>query len=245
MGVTYPEIIKLLKEEFEVKKTSKYSFCKATGINPTSVERYLYGISEPNQASLQKLADYFGVTVAYLRGEDVVPKALLADGADIFNRVLWPESTNIYLKHLWLLAHEFLLVLDDSEGYGNNPLLIRPTYLKALNVLEWNDDFYSNLDKSSGVYIKLKEHVESVFDSIKSGFNISFTENPDMKYYFQVFAQGVIDKYLAMLETIELEVIRGFSVLYKGSFTREETEIFKRRSQEEKMSKHGRDKKIA
>lgn len=69
MGTTFPRIIQLLKEEFEVKKTSKYAFCKKTGINPTSVERYLCGISEPNQVSLQKLADYFGVPVAYLRGE--------------------------------------------------------------------------------------------------------------------------------------------------------------------------------
>jgi hypothetical protein len=182
--------------------------------------------------------------VAYLRGEDVIPKALLADGADIFNRVLWPESTNIYLKYLWLLTHEFLLALDDSEGYGGNPLLIRPTYLKALNVLEWNDDFYSNVDTSSEVYVKLKGYVESVFESIKSDFNISFTENSDMKCYFQIFAQGVINKYLAILETRELEDIRGFSILYKGSFTREEVEIFERRSQEVKTPKSKRGKKI-
>jgi transcriptional regulator with XRE-family HTH domain len=70
VGKTYPKVIELMREEFEVKKTTKYSFCKATGINPTSVERYLCGISEPNQASLEKLADYFGVSVAYLRGEE-------------------------------------------------------------------------------------------------------------------------------------------------------------------------------
>ncbi len=77
MGATYPRIIELLKEEFEVKATSKYTFCKKTGINPTSVERYLCGISEPNQASLKKLADYFEVSVAYLRGELPVPAMLV------------------------------------------------------------------------------------------------------------------------------------------------------------------------
>ncbi len=68
MGKTYPRVIELLKNEFEVKKTTKYAFCKATGINPTSVERYLCGISEPNQSSLEKLSDYFGESVEWLRG---------------------------------------------------------------------------------------------------------------------------------------------------------------------------------
>lgn len=68
MGKTYPRVTELLKKEFEEKGVSKYAFCKRTGINPTSVERYLCGISEPNQGSLEKLSDYFKVSVAWLRG---------------------------------------------------------------------------------------------------------------------------------------------------------------------------------
>ena len=68
MGKTYPRVTELLKREFEEKKVSKYAFCKQTGINPTSVERYLCGISEPNQSSLEKLANYFKVSVHWLRG---------------------------------------------------------------------------------------------------------------------------------------------------------------------------------
>lgn len=68
MGKTYPRVTELLKKEFEEKGVTKYAFCKQTGINPTSVERYLCGISEPNQASLEKLADYFKVSVSWLRG---------------------------------------------------------------------------------------------------------------------------------------------------------------------------------
>jgi transcriptional regulator with XRE-family HTH domain len=70
MGSTYCRVVELLKREFGDKKVTKYAFCKKTGINPTSLERYLYGISEPTQISLQKLSDYFGVSVAWLRGED-------------------------------------------------------------------------------------------------------------------------------------------------------------------------------
>lgn len=69
MGKTFQRVVELLKKEFEEKKVSKYAFCKKTGINPTSVDRYLHGISEPNQSSLEKLSEYFGVPVWWLRGE--------------------------------------------------------------------------------------------------------------------------------------------------------------------------------
>lgn len=66
---TPTKVVELLKREFEEKRVSKYAFCKKTGINPTSVERYLYGITEPTKTSLEKLAEYFGMSVSYLRGE--------------------------------------------------------------------------------------------------------------------------------------------------------------------------------
>ncbi|GFO62018.1 hypothetical protein GMLC_41740 [Geomonas limicola] len=70
MGKTYPRVVELLRREFEDKGVTKYLFCKKTGINPTSVERYLHGISEPSQVSLEKLATYFETSVAWLRGDD-------------------------------------------------------------------------------------------------------------------------------------------------------------------------------
>jgi len=70
MRETYPRVVGLLKREFEEKKVTKYAFCKKTGINPTSVDRYLCGISEPTYASLQKLSEYFKVSIPWLRGED-------------------------------------------------------------------------------------------------------------------------------------------------------------------------------
>ena len=69
MGKTYQRVTELLEKEFEEKGVTKYAFCKQTGVNPTSVERYLCGISEPNQASLERLANYFKTSVAWLRGE--------------------------------------------------------------------------------------------------------------------------------------------------------------------------------
>ncbi|MBW4054351.1 MAG: helix-turn-helix transcriptional regulator [Proteobacteria bacterium] len=68
MATTPKRVIELLKKEIPAN-ISLNQFCKKTGINPNSVDKYLAGVTEPTQASLQKLADYFNVTVPWLRGE--------------------------------------------------------------------------------------------------------------------------------------------------------------------------------
>ncbi|NTU99085.1 helix-turn-helix transcriptional regulator [Candidatus Falkowbacteria bacterium] len=68
MKKTPQRVIDLLTEEVPAK-ISGYKFSLKTGINALSLERYKAGVTEPNQASMKALADYFGVTVAYLRGE--------------------------------------------------------------------------------------------------------------------------------------------------------------------------------
>jgi len=68
MAETPQRVIELLKAEIP-EKISLNQFCKKTGINPNSVDKYLAGMTEPTQASLLKLADYFKTSAAYLRGE--------------------------------------------------------------------------------------------------------------------------------------------------------------------------------
>ncbi len=113
MGKTYPRVTELLKKEFEEKGVTKYAFCKETGINPTSVERYLCGISEPNQSSLERLAGYFKVSVSWLRGESAtenmvreMDKIIEIDRAfsvkDYRNSVKWKELRTQYNMELVL-----------------------------------------------------------------------------------------------------------------------------------------------
>lgn len=66
-GVTPERVVKLLREE--VAKTSQAATARATGLTLRGVQNYLKGIGEPTTATLQKLADYFEVSVAWLRGE--------------------------------------------------------------------------------------------------------------------------------------------------------------------------------
>lgn len=68
MARTYQRVIDLLNEEVPAK-ISRNAFCKITGINVNSFDRYKAGISEPTTATLEKLAKYFNCSVAELRGE--------------------------------------------------------------------------------------------------------------------------------------------------------------------------------
>ena len=67
-GTTPYRVVELLKEA--VEKTSQSQVAQASGLTRLTVQRYLRGVGEPSGETLQKLADFFGVSVANLRGED-------------------------------------------------------------------------------------------------------------------------------------------------------------------------------
>lgn len=64
-GKTPQRVVNLLQEE--VEKTSQAATARATGLTLKGVQNYLKGIGEPTTATLQKLADYFHVSIEYLR----------------------------------------------------------------------------------------------------------------------------------------------------------------------------------
>ncbi|MFA6497885.1 MAG: helix-turn-helix domain-containing protein [Desulfurivibrionaceae bacterium] len=66
-GITPPRVVELLKKE--VSEKSILAVSNATGLGLAAIGRYLKGVGEPTTASLQKLADYFKVSVPWLRGE--------------------------------------------------------------------------------------------------------------------------------------------------------------------------------
>jgi len=66
-GKTPDKVVELLKEA--VDKTSQLAMSKNLGVGVASINRYINGIGEPTQETLEKLANYFNVTVSYLRGE--------------------------------------------------------------------------------------------------------------------------------------------------------------------------------
>lgn len=66
-GKTPERVVALLRAE--VAKKSQAAVANAIGLTRLTVQRYLKGIGEPSQATLEKIADYFGESVFHLRGE--------------------------------------------------------------------------------------------------------------------------------------------------------------------------------
>lgn len=71
-GRTPERLVELLNKA--VKEISQSAVARETGITQSAVHRYMKGIGEPSQATLEKLADYFGVTPEWLRGADAAVK---------------------------------------------------------------------------------------------------------------------------------------------------------------------------
>ena len=67
-GKTPERVAQLMKEAVDM--SSQSAVARETGITQSAVHRYMKGIGEPSQATLEKLAAYFGVSVPWLRGEE-------------------------------------------------------------------------------------------------------------------------------------------------------------------------------
>lgn len=65
---TYQRVVDLLNEHIPAE-ISRNEFCKITGINRNSIDRYRVGLGSPIHETLEKMADYFGVTVEWLQGK--------------------------------------------------------------------------------------------------------------------------------------------------------------------------------
>ena len=98
----------------KLKETSLNAISKATGVGISALHRYQKGIGEPTTATLKKLADCFGTSVAWLRGED-----------NFTNKPIWmtKDESNEFLKELPEVANGEGVIL--IPFYGNiSPLTL-------------------------------------------------------------------------------------------------------------------------
>lgn len=116
-GKTPERVVALLQEE--VAKSSQAATSRATGLTLQTVQRYIKGIGEPSQATLEKLAVYFKKPVWWLRGGNT--------GALSSTNSLMPEnnmqeaaaSFQFFLDTLALTAENKLSKEDLQESYDN------------------------------------------------------------------------------------------------------------------------------
>lgn len=64
------------------KPISANELSKRTGVPQSTITRILNSdVKDPRQKQLQKLADFFGVSSSYLRGDEPAPKSRASEGA--------------------------------------------------------------------------------------------------------------------------------------------------------------------
>lgn len=127
-GETPERIVTLLREA--VKASSQSAVARDTGLRLYSVQRYLKGVGEPTTDTMEKLANYFKVSVAWLRGEE---EKFQLD-RDLFDRLL-PEAIsgiwdNLREKHPNSTKDDFLVSIK------NSPEAVEAIYFEIKKLLE-------------------------------------------------------------------------------------------------------------
>lgn len=114
----------VFKKLMERRGVTPYKVAQETGVAQSTLSQWKVGRSEPKQATLQKLADYFGVSVKYLMtGEDEPQYYIDPETAEIAQemydrpelKVLMDASRKLsaddikavqaMVEHLWKVQH--------------------------------------------------------------------------------------------------------------------------------------------
>ncbi len=140
---TPERVIGLLQKE--VTRTSQAATARATGLTLQTVQRYIQGIGEPTTATLEKLAAYFGVSVAWLRGE--------APDTDLFKNYAWHAGYD-----MWAIT------LSSVEVVLSDALQSRESILKDNQLLTTAIDTAAKILNMSDEVVKLfhPEHLKEV-----------------------------------------------------------------------------------
>ena len=91
----------------------------AVGISPAIITRYMQGkVGEPTAATMQKLADHFGVSVAYLRGQH--PDYTYEQEVDFMKRVKSGKVLQEELRQMLMRSpgtHDHTTAIESVEKY--------------------------------------------------------------------------------------------------------------------------------
>jgi transcriptional regulator with XRE-family HTH domain len=123
---TYVMVVKLLNEHIPAE-VSRNEFCRVTGINRNSVDRYMARIGEPSSATLEKMAEYFGVTVESLRGET---GKLFPRVTELLYKEVTEAGKNVIATDTGLPVHEIeLYITKKIQPKSKNIIELLSNYL--------------------------------------------------------------------------------------------------------------------
>lgn len=99
-----------LKELRENGKMSQYAFAKKFGVAQSTVGGWEAGVREPNFETMQRIAEFFNVTVDYLLGREPQADIYTAIGAMPVKKIKLPVLGNV-------ACGEPIYAADELEGY--------------------------------------------------------------------------------------------------------------------------------
>jgi transcriptional regulator with XRE-family HTH domain len=138
---TPQKLIELLS--VAVSRSSQSAVARATGLTQSAVGRYIKGVGEPTSVTLQKLADYFGVSVAYLRGEE--------DVESIIKGKLGEE------EYLWYKIYDSMRRGNETETIENTKNVL--SYENRVNAQKTKEELINDLTE------RFKKMVSSINNS--------------------------------------------------------------------------------
>ncbi len=160
---TPEKVVELLKSE--VARTSQAATARATGLTLKGVQNYLKGIGDPTSSTLEKLADYFKVSVAELRGENELIKVTFNKDEMIsaFKNVAVEISTPAETIKQIGIAVVLLLQLDPSDQQIIDEVrgLAKQFSIKKVERIKGRSD-------AGSLYDKLKIDPQEVLAKIKT-----------------------------------------------------------------------------
>jgi transcriptional regulator with XRE-family HTH domain len=158
-GKTPSMVVELLKRKVEEK--SQYAVSKETGLGLATINSYLKGIGEPTTKTLEKLADYFGVSVSVLRGEGLLSEKKLTE----YTGLTFDVNVNAYTKFVFFTQQEFDAALEDTGFFGTNIHFIHSTVDRANALLQLPEDFYNNIHPK--IWLTLTQKANAIIAKYK------------------------------------------------------------------------------
>lgn len=129
-GITPPRVVELLKKE--VAEKGLINLEEKTGVGKSALNRYVKGIGEPTTATLEKLADYFRKSVAWLRGD--TPDTIM------FNSYPWPANYDMWAIMLSTTEGILLSALESREEMKKDRVTVETILKVAHDIVDMPEE---------------------------------------------------------------------------------------------------------
>lgn len=162
-------VVELLKTAVGMKGQS--GVARETGLTQSAIHRYLKGIGEPSTRTMQRLADYFGVSVSVLRGEGLASERTLFDATGL----KFSDDVSAFEKYAYFTQTQFSWAFDEKETFfSGNIHFLHSMAEKAKDLLKLPESFYSNINP--GVWETLKHNAQKVIEKYHKALDVADDE---------------------------------------------------------------------